>query len=95
MAPSVDPMITSVVRALRHSGGRKAGTPFEMASTPVTAAPPEAKAWSTMKSEAPKRMPSPARPKASIPSAASASGSPPVAILQSPTRRTTMLAMKK
>ena len=34
-----------VVRALRHSGGLKAGTPFEIASTPVTAAPPEAKAW--------------------------------------------------
>jgi len=33
-----------VVRAFRHSGGLKAGTPFEMASTPVTAAPPDAKA---------------------------------------------------
>ena len=30
----------SVVRALRHSGLRNAGTPFEIASTPVTAAPP-------------------------------------------------------
>jgi hypothetical protein len=40
-------MITRVSRALRHSGGRKAGTPLEMASTPVTAAPPEPKAWST------------------------------------------------
>ena len=40
-------MITSVCRALRHSGLRNAGTPFEIASTPVTAAPPEANAWST------------------------------------------------
>ncbi|GIU98971.1 MAG: hypothetical protein KatS3mg014_0587 [Actinomycetota bacterium] len=41
------PIHMSVVRALRHSGGRNAGIPLEMASTPVTAAPPEAKAWST------------------------------------------------
>ena len=34
----------SVVRAFFHSGGLNAGTPFEIASTPVTAAPPEAKA---------------------------------------------------
>ena len=42
--PAMPPMMTSVVRALRHAGSLKAGTPFEMASTPVTAAPPEAKA---------------------------------------------------
>jgi hypothetical protein len=40
-------MITSVVRAFFHSGFRKAGTPLLMASTPVTAAPPEAKACMT------------------------------------------------
>src|SRR3989442_15651257 len=44
IAPSKHPIHISVVRALRHSGGRKAGTPLEIASTPVTAAPPEAKA---------------------------------------------------
>ena len=38
-------MMTSVVRAFFHSGGSlNADTPLEMASTPVTAAPPEAKA---------------------------------------------------
>ena len=37
-------MTESVVRALRHSGGLKAGTPFEMASTPVIALQPSAKA---------------------------------------------------
>ena len=35
---------TSVIRALRHSGGLKAGTPSEIASTPVSAAAPELKA---------------------------------------------------
>lgn len=40
-------MTTRVERAFFHSGLRNAGTPLEMASTPVTAAPPEAKAWST------------------------------------------------
>ena len=44
ITPSRLPIHISVVRALRHSGGLKAGTPFEIASTPVTAAPPEAKA---------------------------------------------------
>ena len=60
-------MTTSVVRALRHSGGRKAGTPLEMASTPVTAAPPEAKACSTTNRAAPMKSPSPAEPKWSEP----------------------------
>ena len=45
--PSVAPIHISVVWAFFHSGFRKAGTPLEMASTPVTAAPPEAKALST------------------------------------------------
>ena len=47
MTPSVAPMITSVIRAFFHSGSRNAGTPFEIASTPVTAAPPDANACST------------------------------------------------
>ena len=46
-------MSTSVWRAFFHAGSRNAGTPLEIASTPVTAAPPEAKAWSTTKSPAP------------------------------------------
>ena len=46
-------MMTRVVRAFFHAGSRNAGTPFEIASTPVTAAPPDAKAWSTTKSDAP------------------------------------------
>ena len=39
------PITMRVVRAFFHSGGLNAGTPLEMASTPVMAAPPEAKAW--------------------------------------------------
>ena len=50
MTPRRLPIHISVVLAFLHSGGRKAGTPFEMASTPVTAAPPDANAWSTTKS---------------------------------------------
>ena len=38
--PSPVPMSTSVWQALRQAGSRKAGTPLEIASTPVTAAPP-------------------------------------------------------
>src|SRR5438552_17508045 len=37
-------MITRVVAAFRASGGLKAGTPFETASTPVVAVQPVAKA---------------------------------------------------
>ena len=40
----------SVVRAFFHSTGLNAGTPFETASTPVTAAPPDANAFRMMKS---------------------------------------------
>ena len=57
MKPSSVPMITSVDRAFFHSGFLNAGTPLEMASTPVTAAPPEANAGSTTKSAAPIRKP--------------------------------------
>ena len=39
-----------VVRALRHSGGLKAGTPSEMASTPVSATAPCEKARRMRKS---------------------------------------------
>ena len=44
------PSQARTVRALRASGGRKAGTPSETASTPVRAAQPEEKARSTRKS---------------------------------------------
>ena len=50
MPPAMKPMTTRVDRAFFHAGSLKAGTPLEMASTPVTAAPPEANALSTMKS---------------------------------------------
>ena len=46
-------MMTSVVRAFFHAGLRNAGTPFEIASTPVTAAPPDANACRTTASDAP------------------------------------------
>ena len=49
IAPSNDPIHIRVVIAFFHSGGLNAGTPFEIASTPVTAAPPEAKAFRTRK----------------------------------------------
>jgi hypothetical protein len=39
-----DAMMTRVVLAFFHCGSLNALTPLEMASTPVTAAPPEAKA---------------------------------------------------
>jgi hypothetical protein len=42
---ATSPAITvSVVRALRHSGARNAGTPLDTASTPVMALQPSAKA---------------------------------------------------
>ena len=52
-------MMTSVRRAFSHSGLRNAVTPFEIASTPVTAAPPDANALSTIHSPAPKNRPAP------------------------------------
>ena len=42
-----------MIRALRDSGLRKMLTPFEMASVPVRAEPPEAKAFITTKTVAP------------------------------------------
>src|SRR5919198_5121999 len=41
-------MMASVSAALRDCGRRNAGTPFEIASTPVSAVEPEAKARRTM-----------------------------------------------
>ena len=45
------PSQTSTVRALRDSGGSKAGTPSDTASTPVSAVQPEAKARRMRKSD--------------------------------------------
>ena len=44
---AIAPIASSVLAAFRPGGGRKALTPFEIASTPVSAAAPEAKAWSS------------------------------------------------
>ncbi len=44
---AIVPMMARVVAAFRAWGRRKAGTPLEMASTPVSAVDPEEKAWST------------------------------------------------
>jgi hypothetical protein len=44
ITPSRLPIHIRVVRAFFHSGGLNAGTPLEIASTPVTAAPPDANA---------------------------------------------------
>ena len=49
MMPRHAPMTISVERAFFHSGFLNAGTPLEIASTPVMAAPPDAKAWSSRK----------------------------------------------
>jgi hypothetical protein len=43
------PMIASVAAALRLFGGSKAGTPFDTASTPVSAVQPDANARSARK----------------------------------------------
>src|SRR5258708_20997066 len=43
----------NVVRALRHSGGLKTGTAFEIASMPVIAVDPDANARSTSSSPIP------------------------------------------
>ena len=45
ISPRRLPIHISVVRAFFHSTGLNAGTPFETASTPVTAAPPDANAF--------------------------------------------------
>ena len=89
-------MSTSVWRALRQAGFLKAGTPFEMASTPVTAAPPEAKAWSTTNRVAPMSRPSPPAPNSTMPASWPTGSRPPVMASTTPTASSTaMLSMKK
>ncbi len=46
---AMTPMIASVSAAFVACGRRNAGTPFEIASTPVSAVEPDEKAWSTAK----------------------------------------------
>ena len=46
------PIITSVIWALRAFGGRNAGTPFAIASTPVRAVQPDENARSVRKHSA-------------------------------------------
>ena len=50
-------MITSVSRAFFQAGSLKAGTPLEIASTPVTAAPPDPNDFSTTNTDAPSKRP--------------------------------------
>ena len=91
-------MMTSVWRACFHAGSLNAGTPFEMASTPVTAAPPEAKACSTSNSFTPSSSPTPvAAPQWICPSTRAVySGRSPDRYLTRPSpSRMPMLAMKK
>ncbi|CAM5373449.1 hypothetical protein SGRIM128S_07102 [Streptomyces griseomycini] len=57
MVTASRPIRKSVVAAFRDLGLRKAGTPLEIASTPVSAAQPEEKARSRRKTRA-----KPARP---------------------------------
>src|SRR6266508_3959481 len=51
------PMIPRVAAAFRACGRRKAGTPFEMASTPVSAVDPDENAWRMTKRLAPAAAP--------------------------------------
>src|SRR5205807_8406494 len=67
ITPRVEPITTRVSLAFFHSGGLKAVTPLEMASTPVTAAQPEAKALRTMTRDAPYRSPPPPWPTGTAP----------------------------
>src|SRR4249920_1468302 len=67
IAPSNEPMITRVCRAFFQAGCLNAGTPFEIASTPVTAAPPDANECSTTASPAPTSRPEPLEPNGTRP----------------------------
>src|ERR1700694_585051 len=81
-------MITSVCAAFFDCGRRKAETPFEIASTPVSAAEPDAKARRTRKT-----------PTDPVPAASTcvlaACGAPPVATFQRPTPTIAYIAARK
>ena len=53
MTPRAEPMMTRVCWAFFQDGSLNAGTPLEIASTPVTAVPPEAHALSITNRVAP------------------------------------------
>ena len=55
-------MITSVIRALRASGGRKLATPLEIASSPVSDEPPFANARRRVTKPSPINSPDPGEP---------------------------------
>ena len=81
--PKKTPIRISTVPALRGSGGRKAGTPFETASVPVSATDPAAKA--RRMSRMPERLRR--RGPRAIPAAACRSGSVPLATARCRTPR--------
>ena len=79
-----------VARAFFHSGGLKAGTPSEIASTPVSAAQPELKARRTTK-----RVSAPA-PASAFASGGTGSGSKPlIAVRAIPTAIMTNMPTRK
>jgi hypothetical protein len=87
----------SVVRALRACGSRKMLTPFEMASVPVMAELPLAKARRSTKAATPRISPPlPASPRCIVWWLCGAWCSVPITFWTNPApMRTTMLAMKK
>ena len=90
-------MMTSVIRAFLDSGRRKMLTPFEIASVPVSAEPPEAKAFKTTNSDAPRSSPFPGVPMLTAPTwwSECAWRSPRTAFTVPTTMRIPMLAIKK
>ncbi len=73
-----------VVRAFFHSGGLKAGTPSEIASVPVRAAQPWAKARKTRKALRASTTPPACHSSRVLTAAASSGASEPVARRKSP-----------
>ena len=89
-------MRTRVVRAFLAWGSRKTLTPLEMASVPVMAELPLAKARRRKKAETPRMSPPLACPSGSVPWLDDALGRSPAASRPRPTTMSTaMLAMKK
>ena len=66
MTPRIELISTSVVRAFRACGSRKMLTPLEIASVPVMAEPPLAKARRRKKTETPRNSPPLACPSGSV-----------------------------
>ncbi len=96
ITPRIVLISTRVVRAFRAWGTRKMLTPLEMASVPVMAELPWAKARRRKKAEIPRMRPPDEWPSGMVPGDWGAWGSPVVTSLTSPaTMRIAMLAMKK